>query len=108
MLDLQSLSAEERQIEVVLQPIAQVRVGIRHAELVAQSSSEQPIAAETEIEERGDRARRLIGSRWGVKWSDKAACVLAAPLLHSRMRTCSDAPCVPSGACGRIRMAAAP
>jgi hypothetical protein len=54
-------SAEREQIEVVLQLIAQVRVRVGDAELVARPAGHEGVAAETHVEERRDRTRALIG-----------------------------------------------
>jgi len=59
MLDLQA-AAEREQSQVVFQLVAQIRVRIRQAELVARPRGDEAIAAETDVKERRDRTGRLI------------------------------------------------
>ena len=60
-LVLDSLLSEPDQLEVVLQNLAQVGIGICDAEFISGPALKEDIAAETGIEKRGDRASTLVG-----------------------------------------------
>jgi hypothetical protein len=60
VLDAQAAPAQGKQIEIVLQHLAEVGIGIRNSELVAWPRGEKAVAAETDVKERRNRTGILI------------------------------------------------